>query len=44
MAKKRARQRKPKVEVVSNGTEIFIVADGVKIAKRGHPESAQAKT
>jgi hypothetical protein len=32
------------VEIVSDGNNLFIVADGVKIAKRGEPGTAQAKT
>jgi hypothetical protein len=27
-----------------DGTDIFIVFDGVKIAKRGHPRTPQART
>ena len=30
--------------IESDGEDIFIVADGLKIAKRGHPGSPQAKT
>ena len=30
--------------IESDGTDIFVVADGVKIAKRGHPGTAQAGT
>jgi len=30
--------------VESDGEDIFIVVDGLKIAKRGHPETPQAKT
>jgi len=30
--------------VESDGEDIFIVVDGLKIAKRGHPETTQAKT
>ena len=30
--------------VECDGEDIFIVADGLKIAKRGHPETPQAKT
>jgi hypothetical protein len=28
----------------SDGNEIFVIADGVKIAKRGHPGTPQAGT
>ena len=39
------RQRKIKTcRVECDGEDIFIVADGLKIAKRGHPETPQAKT
>jgi len=30
--------------MISDATDIYIVADGVRIAKRGHPGSAQART
>ena len=33
-----------KVEMLSDGKDIFVVADGVKIAKRGHSGTPQAKT
>jgi len=32
------------VEVFCNGEDIFIVVDGIRIAKRGHPGTSQAKT
>jgi hypothetical protein len=32
------------LEIVRDGDDLFIVADGVRIAKRGRPGSAQAKT
>ena len=32
------------VSIISDGEDIFIIADGVKIAKRGHPGTPQAKT
>jgi hypothetical protein len=32
------------VRVVSTGKDIFIFCDGIKIAKRGHPGTPQAKT
>ncbi len=31
-------------EIVSDGHDVFIVVDGVKIAKRGKPRTPQAKT
>jgi hypothetical protein len=36
--------KKAKVEVISDGTDIFVVVDGLKIAKRGHPDTSHAKT
>lgn len=30
--------------MMSDVTDIYIVADGIRIAKRGHPGSAQART
>jgi hypothetical protein len=36
--------RKPKVKIVVADSDIFVIADGVKIAKRGRPGTAQAKT
>ena len=32
------------VEMDSDGTDLFIIVDGVKIAKRGLPDTPQAKT
>jgi hypothetical protein len=32
------------VEMTSDGTDIFIVVDGVKVAKRGRPNTPQAGT
>ena len=32
------------VSIESEGSDIFVVADGVKIAKLGHPGTLQAKT
>ena len=32
------------VSIISEGEDIFIIADGMKIAKRGHPGTPQAKT
>jgi hypothetical protein len=37
-------KRIPVTEIVGGGIDIFIVVDGVKIAKRGRPDSAQDKT
>lgn len=36
--------RKPELEFISDGRDLFVVLEGVKIAKRGHPGTAQAKT
>jgi hypothetical protein len=33
----------PKCEVVGDGYDMFIVFDGIRIAKRGHPGTPQAK-
>ena len=35
---------KPPVLAIEYGTDIFVLIDGVKIAKRGHPGTPQAKT
>jgi hypothetical protein len=36
---------KPKnIEVVGDSDDIFVVVDGVKIAKRGHPGTPEAGT
>ena len=32
------------VSIIADGEDIFIIADGMKIAKRGHPGTPQAKT
>ena len=32
------------VEVFCDGKDIFIVVDGIRIAKRGHPGTSQART
>jgi hypothetical protein len=32
------------VKVESDGEDLFIIVDGVKIAKRGHPNTPQART
>jgi hypothetical protein len=32
------------VEVISDGKDIFVVVDGVRIARRGHPNTPQAAT
>ena len=35
----------PTVEIeFTGGGECFVVVDGVRVAQRGHPDSAQAKT
>ena len=41
-AKKSARPRE--VLVQGDGEDIFVVVDGVRIAKRGHPGTPQART
>jgi hypothetical protein len=33
-----------KIEIVSDGIEIFVLENGVKIAKRGHPGTPTART
>jgi hypothetical protein len=33
---------RPIVRVESEGQDLFVIADGVKIAKRGHPGTPQA--
>jgi hypothetical protein len=39
-----ARTKPPTVQMVSDGHDLFVVADGVKIAKRGKRGTPQAKT
>jgi hypothetical protein len=34
--------KKTKVEVISDGRDIFVVVDGLKIAKRGHHSTYNA--
>ena len=34
----------PRAEMMSDGEDLYIVADGVKIAKRGRPGTPQART
>lgn len=34
----------PVFTIEHTDTDIFVTADGVRIAKRGHPKSPQAKT
>jgi hypothetical protein len=34
----------PDLQLVGNGEDIFVVVDGVKVAKRGKPGTPQAKT
>jgi hypothetical protein len=34
----------PPVKIVRDRNNLFVVANGVKIAKRGHPGTPQAKT
>ena len=45
---KRTKQDAPLCEMISDGTDIYtdiyIVMDGVKVAKRGHPGTPQART
>lgn len=37
------RSKPPTAQIVSNGHDMFVVADGVRIAKRGRPRTPQAK-
>ena len=32
------------LKLVYDGADMFVVVDGVKVAKRGHPETPHAKT
>jgi hypothetical protein len=34
----------PRAEMMSDGNDLYIVADGAKIAKRGRPGTPQART
>jgi hypothetical protein len=34
----------PECKIVSEGNDLFIVLDGIKIAKRGHPGTPHART
>jgi hypothetical protein len=34
----------PKIQMICDGTDFFIVFNGKQIAKRGHPGTPQAKT
>ena len=36
--------RLPKTEMASDGRDIFIVIDGVRVAKRGHSNTAETST
>jgi hypothetical protein len=36
--------KKPKVKAISDGNDMFVVVDGLKIAKRGKPGTSHAKT
>ena len=36
--------KQPKVRVEATGKNIFVFIDGAKVAKRGHPGTAQAGT
>lgn len=38
------RTKPPTAQIVSDGHDMFVVVDGVRIAKRGHPGTPQAKT
>jgi hypothetical protein len=35
---------RPTTGIESDGSDIFVVIDGVRIAKRGHPGTPQART
>jgi hypothetical protein len=41
---KTKRRLSPTAEMVGDGQDIFIVVEGVRIAKRGHPGTPQAKS
>ena len=32
------------LKLVYDGADMFVIVDGVKVAKRGHPETPHAKT
>jgi hypothetical protein len=34
----------PQAAIESDGADLFVVFDGVRIAKRGHPNTPQART
>ncbi len=36
--------RNPDIAILCDGEDIFVTVDGVKIAKRGHPDTPHAKT
>jgi hypothetical protein len=38
------RKRHPAVQIVGTSNDIFVVVDGVRIAKRGQPKTLQAET
>jgi hypothetical protein len=42
--RKAKRADRPNVQVVSEGIAMFVVVDGLKVAKRGRPNTRQAKT
>lgn len=44
MPKQTTRQQRDVCKVEGTGDDIFIVFNGVRIAKRGHPDTAQART
>jgi hypothetical protein len=42
--RKAKRADRPNVQVVSDGIDMFVVVDGLKVAKCGRPNTRQAKT
>jgi hypothetical protein len=36
--------KEPEVDIVSDGKDIYVVVDGQRIAKRGHPNTRHAGT
>jgi len=38
------RAKSPRCEIVSDGSIVWVVVDGVKVARRGYPGTPQART
>ncbi len=36
--------KQPRLEMMCDGKDLFLILDGTRIAKRGHPGTPQAKT